>query len=79
MKPWDNFVGSETPAQRVVPPISVLTSSCDYFSRQIESELDGVSLLLPRGPCFCKRGSVTHERRRQIAQSVIRGLGLAGI
>jgi hypothetical protein len=26
-----------------------------------------------------KRGSVTHERRRQIAERVIRGLGLAGL
>jgi hypothetical protein len=34
---------------------------------------------VPKDQLTRKRGSVTPERRRQIAEKVIRGLGLAGL
>ena len=44
IKPFWAPHGSETPAQRVVPPISVLTSSPDSIYMEEKSQLDGVSL-----------------------------------
>jgi mRNA-degrading endonuclease toxin of MazEF toxin-antitoxin module len=77
------------------PKVNVLFCSTKRATRKAEAletmldKADGLDwetlckcdlvFAVPKGQLTRKRGSVTHERRRQIAERVIRGLGLAGL
>jgi mRNA-degrading endonuclease toxin of MazEF toxin-antitoxin module len=77
------------------PKVNVLFCSSKRASREAEAleitldEADGLDwetlckcdlvFAVPKEQLTRKRGSVTRERRRQIAEHVIRGLGLAGL
>jgi hypothetical protein len=77
------------------PKVNVLFCSSKRATRKAEAlemildEADGLDwetlckcdliFAVPKEQLTHKRGSVTQERRRQIAERVIRGLGLAGL
>jgi mRNA-degrading endonuclease toxin of MazEF toxin-antitoxin module len=77
------------------PKVNVLFCSSKRSTRRADAleiildEADGLDwetlckcdlvFAVPKEQLTRKRGSVTHERRRQIAEQVIRALGLAGL
>jgi mRNA-degrading endonuclease toxin of MazEF toxin-antitoxin module len=65
-------------AARKAEALEVLLDRADGLDWETLCKCDLV-FAAPKEQLTRKRGSVTHERRRQIAERVIRGLGLAGL
>ena len=65
-------------ATRTAEPLEVILDTADSLDWETLCKCDLI-FAAPKEQLSRKRGSVTHERRRQIAERVIRALGLAGL
>jgi len=65
-------------ATRTAEPLEVVLDTADGLDWETLCKCDLI-FAAPKEQLSRKRGSVTHERRRQIAERVIRALGLAGL
>ncbi len=65
-------------ATRKAEPLEIILDEADGLDWETLCKCDLV-FAVPKEQLTRKRGSVTRERRRQIAESVIRSLGLAGL
>lgn len=65
-------------ATRKAEPLEVTLDEADGLDWETLCKCDLV-FAVPKEQLTRKRGSVTPARRRQIAQNIIRGLGLAGL
>jgi mRNA-degrading endonuclease toxin of MazEF toxin-antitoxin module len=65
-------------AGRTAGPLEVILDSADGLDRETLCKCDLV-FAVPKDQLTRKRGTVTSERRRQIAERVVAGFGLAGL
>jgi mRNA-degrading endonuclease toxin of MazEF toxin-antitoxin module len=65
-------------ATRKAEALEIMLDEADGLDWQTLCKCDLV-FAVPKEQLTHQRGTVTHERRRQIAEHVIRGLGLAGL
>lgn len=65
-------------AMRKAEPLEVMLDEADGLDWETLCKCDLV-FAVPKEQLTRRRGSVTHERRRRIAENVIRALGLAGM
>jgi mRNA-degrading endonuclease toxin of MazEF toxin-antitoxin module len=65
-------------ATRKAEALEIMLDQADGLDWETLCKCDLI-FAVPKAQLTRKRGSVTHERRRQIVERVIRGLGLAGL